>query len=330
MLMTRDRYGAMSRRRKRLREEVGHALGRLEEVDGVARRRRVDDDQVVAARRCGSRTAAPWRCSRGSARTGRRCSGRAGWRGSRRAVVVVGRVALHQVVPRLLGVEHGRPQLAARRDAGRRRTPRAGTGVSTLPNPSRPRALASRRAGSTVSTSTLPPRCAAAMAAAAAAVVVLPTPPEPQAIDDLLGREQLLDRAGAAPVRSLRPSVAQLRGRAPRPPAGSPACRGCGRTGTARRAAAGRAGSPSRSRSRCSARVRRSVTASSAAVERSAPRRRRRRRPAPRPARARAGARRPPPRPRPNSSGSTRLTTTAARSTSVSSLEPARPARSSR
>src|SRR5437762_9662914 len=54
-----------------------------------------------------------------------------------------------------------------------------GTGFSLLPKPSRPRALAKRRAGSTVTTSTLPPSDAAAMAAAAAAVVVLPTPPDP-------------------------------------------------------------------------------------------------------------------------------------------------------
>ncbi len=57
----------------------------------------------------------------------------------------------------------------------------SGTRRSVFPIPSRPRASASRRAGSTVRTSTLPPRRAAAMAAAAAAVVVLPTPPGPQA-----------------------------------------------------------------------------------------------------------------------------------------------------
>ena len=43
-----------------------------------------------------------------------------------------------------------------------------------------PSASASRRAGSTVSTSTRPPMWVAAVAAIAAAVVVLPTPPEPQ------------------------------------------------------------------------------------------------------------------------------------------------------
>ena len=46
--------------------------------------------------------------------------------------------------------------------------------------PSRPSAVASRRAGSIVSTSTLPPSRLAAPSAAAAATDVLPTPPEPQ------------------------------------------------------------------------------------------------------------------------------------------------------
>ena len=45
-----------------------------------------------------------------------------------------------------------------------------------------PRASASRFAGSTVTTSTLPPTYAAATAATEAAVVVFPTPPGPQAM----------------------------------------------------------------------------------------------------------------------------------------------------
>ena len=57
----------------------------------------------------------------------------------------------------------------------------SGTRCSVLPMPSRPRALASRLAGSTVSTSTLEPWLTAAISADAAAVVVLPTPPGPQA-----------------------------------------------------------------------------------------------------------------------------------------------------
>ena len=52
-------------------EEVGHARRRFEEIDGVSRRRRVDHDEVVLARSSGSRTGAPSRCSRGSARSAR-------------------------------------------------------------------------------------------------------------------------------------------------------------------------------------------------------------------------------------------------------------------
>src|SRR5664280_2734769 len=57
----------------------------------------------------------------------------------------------------------------------------SGTRCSVLPMPSRPSALASRLAGSTVRTSTLDPWVTAAMSADAAAVVVLPTPPGPHA-----------------------------------------------------------------------------------------------------------------------------------------------------
>ena len=66
--------------------------------------------------------------------------------------------------------------------AGLLRPSSGGTRVSVLPNRSSPNALAKRRAGSTESTSTLPPRWVAAIAAAAAAVVVLPTPPDPHEI----------------------------------------------------------------------------------------------------------------------------------------------------
>ncbi len=58
----------------------------------------------------------------------------------------------------------------------------SGTRTSVLPKRSRPSAPARRRAGSTVSTSTFPPRWVAAIVAMAAAVVVLPTPPDPQAM----------------------------------------------------------------------------------------------------------------------------------------------------
>ena len=61
--------------------------------------------------------------------------------------------------------------------------------------PSSPSASASRRAGSIVSTSTLPPSRLAAPSAAAAATDVLPTPPEPQKTTISLRGEQLLERA---------------------------------------------------------------------------------------------------------------------------------------
>ena len=94
-------------------EEVGHARGRLEEVDRVPRGRRVDDDEVVLAARVHLVEA----LHRDVVVALHEATG---------DVVVhpvvedavrgglVGRVAQHQLVPRALGVEHRRPQLAAR------------------------------------------------------------------------------------------------------------------------------------------------------------------------------------------------------------------------
>ena len=136
----------------------------------------------------------------------------------------------------------------------------AGTRVSTLPKPSRPSALARRRAGSTVSTEHAPAVTGRGHGApSAAAVVVLPTPPGAAAHHDLLRREQLLDRAHA--TACCPPSVAQLRGQRGRRPCGSPAYRGCAGTGRARRASGPARSSSARSRSRCSALPRRSATA---------------------------------------------------------------------
>jgi hypothetical protein len=94
-------------------EEVGHPLRRLEEVDGVPRRRCVDDDQVEAAGRVDlvealhrdvvvalhepARDVLVERVGEDGVARGR-----------------IGGVATHEVVPRLLRVEHGGPQLAAR------------------------------------------------------------------------------------------------------------------------------------------------------------------------------------------------------------------------
>ena len=187
-------------------EEVGHARRRVEEVDRVPRRRRVDDDEVVLAARVDLEQAL-----------------------HRDVVValheprgeVVVQPVLEDAVRGLLvlarGAARGRPTTAScrasrptARRAARCRPPSAtsgGTRCARLPMPSSPSAVASRRAGSIVSTSTLPPRRTAAPSAAAAATDVLPTPPEPQNDDDLLRREQLLERrrtsvVGAAAARS--------------------------------------------------------------------------------------------------------------------------------
>ena len=92
-------------------EEVGHALGGVEEVEGVAGRRRVDDDQVVAAR--GVELVEPLHGDVVVAlheAAGDVVVERVGEDGV--AGGGVGGVAAHEVVPRLLGVEHGGPQLA--------------------------------------------------------------------------------------------------------------------------------------------------------------------------------------------------------------------------
>ena len=70
--------------------------------------------------------------------------------------------------------------------------------------------MASRLAGSTVSTSTLDPCLTAAITAAAAAVVVLPTPPGPQATTiSLLASSPSIDplpAAGAEPAIRMAPA----------------------------------------------------------------------------------------------------------------------------
>ena len=190
---------------------------------------------------------------------------RAGWRGSPRGWP-----------RRARGGGRGRPRTAwcrawpptARPGARRRRRAKASsaTRVSALPKRSRPRALASRRAGSTVSTSTLPPRWAAAIAASAAAVVVLPTPPEPQRDDDLLGRQQLLERAdrpsgSVASALAIEPSSsprASATWRVKRRPVERANSSGRYSMSTSRQGVA-------QACARWPARVRRSVTASSAA-----------------------------------------------------------------
>ena len=187
-------------------EEVGHPLGRLEEVDGVPGRRRVDDDQVVAPDRVdlveplhGDVVVALHEAA------GDVLVQRVGEDGV--AVASSGACAQHQVVPRLLGVEHRGPQLAAGLDAGRRRTPRAAPASRRCRTPRARGRWPSRLAGSTVSTSTLPPSCAAAATAAAAAAVVLPDAARAAADHDLLGGEQRLERGPTLAAQAHRPEL---------------------------------------------------------------------------------------------------------------------------
>jgi hypothetical protein len=121
-------------------------------------------------------------------------------------------VAADQLVPAGLRVEHRGPELAARLLAGDRGERLGWDSVASLPRWPTPSASASRRAGSTVSTSTRPPISVAAYAASAAAMVVLPTPPEPHDEQHLLAGEQRSMSALGAARRSgahhVSPSIA--------------------------------------------------------------------------------------------------------------------------
>ena len=76
----------------------------------------------------------------------------------------------------------------------------SGTRVSTLPNDSRPRALARRRAGSTVSDEHLAAELGRGHGAGRGRGGRLADAARPAADDDLLGGEQLLERAASAPA----------------------------------------------------------------------------------------------------------------------------------
>ncbi len=98
-------------------EELGHALGRLEEVDGVPGRRGVDDDQVVAPR--GVDLVEPLHGDVVVALhelAGDVLVERVGQDGV--AGGGVGGVQADEVVPARLRVEHGGEELASRLDAG--------------------------------------------------------------------------------------------------------------------------------------------------------------------------------------------------------------------
>ena len=75
------RVGIMSSRKTRLSRKRVSRPGRVEEVQGVAGRWRVDDDQVEATAHGAARTASPSPCTPGCRRGRPRCCGRAGCRG---------------------------------------------------------------------------------------------------------------------------------------------------------------------------------------------------------------------------------------------------------
>ena len=100
-------------------EELGHPSRGVEEVERVARGRRVDDEEVVGARRVDvvqplhrDVVVAVHEAS-GDVLVQRVGEDRVAGRG-------VGSVPAHEVVPRLLRVEHRDPELAARDDTGSR------------------------------------------------------------------------------------------------------------------------------------------------------------------------------------------------------------------
>ncbi len=161
-------------------EQAREPPGRVEEVERVARRRRVDDDEVEAALARAARAASPSPCTPA-------CPDSA-----------PDDVAVEAVVEdalRLLGVggvrgrRGGRTSTSCRasaprvvRSAGRRPPGPSVAGRSRAACSracSSPSVLASRLAGSIVTTTALRPRRAPS-SASTAAVVVLPTPPVPQ------------------------------------------------------------------------------------------------------------------------------------------------------
>ena len=223
------------------REEVGHALGCLEEVDGVPGGRRVDDDQVVGAGRVDlveplhRDVVVALHEPAGDVLVERVGEDRVPGRGIRG-------VAADEVVPALLGVEHRRPQLAARLHAGLREGLRRHPGLDVAEGlqpegvgeaPGRidrqhehlAAVVHCRHRGGRRGGGRLPDAAGAAVD------------------DDLLGGEELLDRAGrrAGFRRAIRTRAPRRGG--PRP-GGWRGHRGCAGRGTARRAVACRRAAP--------------------------------------------------------------------------------------
>ena len=158
-------------------DELGEPLRRIQEVEGIARWRGVEDEEVIATLLMDLEELLH-----------RHVLLRAGEGIGELAIdpvledpvarLGVRRMLADELVEGCLGVEHHRPELAAssRRRNSRTASDRPGEACSRVPW--RPSESASRLAGSIVSTATFWPR-AARPAASAAEAVVLPTPPEP-------------------------------------------------------------------------------------------------------------------------------------------------------
>ena len=152
-------------------EEAGQAPRRVEEVERVARRRRVDDDEVEVAllvqlvELLHRHVLLRARERAGDVAVEAVVEDALGLLGSDRRCVTTRSSKVR------LGVEHQRPQLARPVAVDRRR--------ACCVSPSSPRASASRLAGSIVTTTRAGP-AAPPPARATAAVVVLPTPPVPE------------------------------------------------------------------------------------------------------------------------------------------------------
>ena len=158
-------------------EEAGEPGRRVEEVERVARRRRVEHEQVEVAAlvevvELGDRRELLRAGHRARellvdpvARAPRRASRRSGARRSMSS----SNVRLASSIS-----AHSSPRISTPCSVKRAGSMRCGS----LPSSASPSELASRRAGSIVTTATFAPSAAAPMPSAAA-VVVLPTPPEP-------------------------------------------------------------------------------------------------------------------------------------------------------
>ena len=151
--------------------EAAQPFRRVEEVERVARRRGVDDDEVPLVLGEQADPASPSPCTPACRRATWRRSDRTGCPES---LAPVRSGVLDRPSRRTCGACRASSRAARRVTSGA-----SGTRCGVLPRSLMPSAWASRLAGSMVSTTTVRPY-SAARSAIAAAVVVLPTPPAPQ------------------------------------------------------------------------------------------------------------------------------------------------------